>query len=184
MKRTWYAPTYKIRATSTHKLFPGLQTLSWTIGLSRGKRHYASGQFIYRSNGLYGKPSTRSTIEVAHFLYNAFWMTGFLDPKSSECLSSSEKWWICIRGPCKFSPGCNLIFAEVNVRVGYGAPRLRSLRKNRVDLYRRTPPSQPPNHDEQIENRGVLRWRFTNNVLRLLPWEVLYFTQQLTSAKI
>ena len=30
-------------------------------------------------------------------------------------------------------------FAEVSVRVRYGAPKVKSLRKNRVNLYRTTP---------------------------------------------
>ena len=35
--------------------------------------------------------------------------------------------------------GCNLISTEVSVRVRYGALQVRSLRKNRVNLYRKTP---------------------------------------------
>ena len=42
-------------------------------------------------------------------------------------------------GPWDYSSGCNLIFAEVNVWVRYGAPQVRILRKIRVNLYIRTP---------------------------------------------
>ena len=45
---------------------------------------------------------------------------------------------MCIRWPWKFSAGCNLILTEVSFWVGYGA-HVRSLRKKKVDLYRRMP---------------------------------------------
>ena len=35
--------------------------------------------------------------------------------------------------------GMRFDFAEVGFRVGYGSPQVRSLRKNRVTLYHRTP---------------------------------------------
>ena len=74
---------------------------------------------------------TRSTIEVAHFRYNVFWMTGLLNPKSSECQPCFEKRRSRILGPWDYSSGCDLSFTEVRFRVGYGAPEVRSLRKNR-----------------------------------------------------
>ena len=48
----------------------------------------------------------------------------------------------CILGPWDYSPGSILIFAEVSFRVRYGAPQVRSFRKFRVNLYRRTPPGR------------------------------------------
>ena len=39
---------------------------------------------------------------------------------------------------------CLAFFAGVYFRVGYGAPQVRSLRKNRANLYRRTPHYKQP----------------------------------------
>ena len=38
-----------------------------------------------------------------------------------------------------YSSGCSSIFAEVSFWVRHGAPQVRSFRKIRVNLYRRTP---------------------------------------------
>ena len=67
-------------------------------------------------------------------------MTGFLKPKSSETQSCFQKRLFCILGRWDYPSGCNLILAEVSFRVRDGAPQVRSLRKFKVNLYRRTPP--------------------------------------------
>ena len=46
-------------------------------------------------------------------------MTGFQNPKSSECQSCHGKWRFHMRGPWDDPPGCHLISAEVIVRVRY-----------------------------------------------------------------
>ena len=61
-------------------------------------------------------------IEVARICWSVFWMTGFLNPRSSEGQSCFEKWYICILGPWDCSSGCSLGFAEFGFRVRYWAP--------------------------------------------------------------
>ena len=57
------------------------------------------------------------------------WVIEPLKSKSSERQSCFEKWCFCILGPWSYSSGCDSIFVEVNFRVRYGAPSVRSLRK-------------------------------------------------------
>ena len=91
---------------------------------------------------------TRSTIEVTQSHKLVFWMTGFLNPKSSKCQSCFEKWCFSIPGSWDYSSGCNLIFAGFSFRVRYGAPQVRSLRKSRVNPYHRTPRMAPYVYNE------------------------------------
>ena len=94
-------------------------------------------------------------------------MTGLPYPKSSERQSCIQKWRFCILGPWDYSSRYNLsFFAEFNFRVSYGAPRLKKVRKNMVNLYRRTPLPAPLlicffHILLVLCSWGVLRWRFT-----------------------
>ena len=85
--------------------------------------------------------SLRSTIEVAHFRYFVSETRGSSTrDRRNANLVSVNKWRYCILGPWDYSPRCNLVFAEVSFWVRYGAPKVRSLSKFRVNLYHRTPP--------------------------------------------
>ena len=66
-------------------------------------------------------------------------MKGLLTQNSSECHPCFENGRFSTLEPWAFSSGCNFIFVEVYVRARWGAPLVRSLRKNGVNLYRRTP---------------------------------------------
>ena len=66
-----------------------------------------------------------STIEVAGIFPLDFSLNdgGLLNPKNRRNANLVSKNIVfCILGPWEYSSGCNMIFAEVSFRVGYGAP--------------------------------------------------------------
>ena len=73
--------------------------------------------------------TTRITIEAAHFRQKGFWMTGLLNPNSSQCQYCFEQGRFCILGPWDCSPGSQF------------SGEVRSLEKITVNLYHRTPPT-------------------------------------------
>ena len=82
---------------------------------------------------------TRSTIEVGHFRYNVFWMTGLLSPQPSQCQSCFEEWRFCKLGPLWLFIGTQLDFCwgQLSGEI-YWAPNVRIiLRKNSVNLHRK-----------------------------------------------
>ena len=66
-------------------------------------------------------------------------------------------------GPRDYLSGCNLIIAEVSAWVRHGAPRVRSLGKFKVDLYRRTPHLSALAHTWYHLTLSGLQSRFGDN---------------------
>ena len=115
-------------------------------------------------------------------------MTGLLNPKSSECQSCFENYVFVYLGHTGQFMGCNLIFAEVSFRVRHGGPQVRSLGKNRVSLYRRTPRLCSPQQAHPISARVILRHfcctRDFNGALFRLLFVVVGTLSMCTSARI
>ena len=66
-------------------------------------------------------------------------MAGSLNPKSSEMPIFFQKVTFVYTWAMGYLSVCNVLVAEVSFRVRYGAPKVRSLRNDRVKVYRRTP---------------------------------------------
>ena len=108
------------------------------------------------------RPTTRSTIEIEYFCYFVSERRGCLTPSRRNVNLDFEKktFCFCRLGPLDYSPRCISIFADISFRVRYGASLVRSLRTFRVNLYRRTPPTEIPNpvrdtNQAMYRGRGV-----------------------------